>query len=138
MNYANPYGAARQYANVGAEAVVADADPHRLIQLLFENARGRIAAAKGHMQRGEVSMKGEAIGRAIGIVEGLRDALNMDAGGEVARNLDELYEYAAQRLLEGNLRNDVACLDEIAALLVEIQGAWEAIAPRPATPGHAP
>ena len=86
----------------------------------------------------EVSMKGEAIGRAIGIVEGLRDALNMDAGGEVARNLDELYEYAAQRLLEGNLRNDVACLDEIAALLVEIQGAWEAIAPRPATPGHAP
>lgn len=129
MLHAHTYGATRSYAAVGAETSVTDADPHRLVRLLLEGALGRIAAAKGHMQRGEIAQKGECIGKAIGIVQGLQASLNREEGGEIAANLATLYDYTALRLLEANVHNDPARLDEVARLLGEIKTAWEAIAP---------
>lgn len=129
MSHASTYGAAQRYANVGAEAAVTDANPHHLVMLLLGGALDRIAAAKGHVQRGEVAQKGECIGKAIGIVSGLRASLDKEKGGEVAANLDALYDYTALRLLEANAHNDPARLDEVASLLGEIKSAWEAIAP---------
>lgn len=130
MNLARAYGAMQQYQNVGAQAAVTDADPHHLIQLLLQGVLDRIAAAKGHMQRGEVAPKAECIGKAINIVGGLRGSLNLEAGGEIARNLVTLYDYVELRLLEANLKNDVAQLDEAGRLLGEIKSAWDAIAPQ--------
>jgi flagellar protein FliS len=132
MNFARAHGAAHAYQNVGAEAAVTDADPHRLIQLLLQGALDRLASAKGHMLRGELAPKGEAVGKVMNIIGGLRGALNHEQGGEIARNLQALYDYAELRLLEANLHNDAARLDEVARLLGEIKGAWEAIAPRAA------
>lgn len=129
MRHARAYGAMQSYAAVGAETSVTDADPHRLIRLLLDGALTRVAAAKGHMQRGEVADKGECIGKAIGIIDGLRASLNHEQGGEIASNLDALYDYAELRLLEANIHNDPARLDEVAKLLGEIKSAWEAIAP---------
>jgi flagellar protein FliS len=130
MNIAKAYGAMQSYQNVGAEAAVTDADPHRLIQLLLQGALDRIATAKGHMQRAEVGPKGECISKAISIIDGLRASLNFEQGGEIARNLGDLYDYMEHGLLESNLRNDPAKLDEVAKLLGEIRGAWEAIGPQ--------
>jgi flagellar protein FliS len=129
MTMTNPraYGAAHCYSQVGSEAAVTDADPHHLIKLLLDGALSRIAAAKGHMQRGEVGPKGECIGKAIAIVDGLRAALDHAKGGEIARNLGDLYDYMEHGLLEANLRNDLARLDEVARLLGEIRDAWAAI-----------
>jgi flagellar secretion chaperone FliS len=129
MSYARAYSAAQQYGAVGTEAAVAEADPHRLIQLLLEGALVRIVAAKDHMQHGEVARKGECIGQAMSIMDGLRASLNAEEGGEIARNLDNLYEYMSHRLLEANVKNDVACLDEVTRLVGEIKGAWASIAP---------
>lgn len=130
MNLAKAYGAMQQYQSVGAEAAVTDADPHHLIQLLLLGALDRIAAARGHMQRGDVGPKGECVSRAINIVGGLRGSLNREAGGEIAANLETLYDYIELRLLEGNVRNDADALDEAARLLTEIKSAWDAIAPQ--------
>jgi flagellar protein FliS len=77
--------------------------------------------------RSETAQKGEIIGQAISIVGGLRSSLDMTAGGEIAANLDSLYEYIERRLLESNLNNDVAILDEVASLLREVKTAWESI-----------
>lgn len=132
MMQARSYGAMRSYADVGAETSVIDADPHHLICLLLDGALGRIAAARGHMQRGEVAQKCEGISKAIGIVVGLRASLNLEQGGEIARNLEALYDYVELRLLEANLKNDADRLDEVMKLLGEVKGAWDAIAPRPA------
>ena len=130
MNFAKAHGAAYAYQNVGAEAAVTDADPHRLIQLLLQGALDRLASAKGHMLRGELAPKGEAVSKAINIIGGLRGALNIEQGGDIAQNLQALYDYAERRLLEANAHNDSARLDEVARLLGEIKGAWESIAPR--------
>jgi flagellar protein FliS len=129
MSYARNHGALRRYSDVHAQASVTDANPHHLIQLLLDAALDSIAMAKGHMQRAEVAAKGSALGRAISIMDGLRASLDHEKGGEVAQNLEGLYEYAEHRLLQANLDNDPARLDEVAKLLGEIRSAWAAIAP---------
>jgi flagellar protein FliS len=119
--------AMQQYNAVATDAAVNYASPYRLIQMLFEAALGRIAAARGHMERGEIAAKGVAIGKAISIVAGLRKSLNHEAGGEIAANLERLYDYYERRLLEANTSNDPRLLDEVTRLLGEIKSAWDQI-----------
>lgn len=116
----------KQYQSVSTETSIMDADPHRLIQLLFEGALARISTAKGHMERKEYDRKSEMINSAIDIVGGLQESLNMDAG-ELATNLERLYDYMIRRLFEANARNDVAILEEVANLLIEVKTSWDAI-----------
>lgn len=118
--------AAKQYQSVNTETSIMDADPHRLIQLLLEGALARIAKAIGCVQRGESEEKNNSINRAIAIIGGLRDSLDMDQG-ELATNLERLYEYMEYRLFQANVHNDVAALEEVGRLLGEIKSAWESI-----------
>ncbi|QIB52807.1 flagellar export chaperone FliS [Pseudomonas sp. OIL-1] len=123
----NAYSAMKQYQTVNVNAQVTEADPHRLIQMLFEGGLQRIAQAKGAMQYGNVALKGELIGKSIGIVSGLRESLDTKKGGEMAANLDNLYAFMIQRLSQANLKNDPAVLDEVANLLREIKEGWDTI-----------
>lgn len=119
--------ALQQYQQMGMQSQVADANPHRLVRLMLDGALARIAAARGAMEAREVPKKGELIGKAIGLVEGLRVSLDADRGGELAENLEALYDYMTRRLLEANVRNDTAILDEVSSLLREIRDGWVAI-----------
>ncbi|WP_375739191.1 flagellar export chaperone FliS [Pseudomonas boanensis] len=121
--------ALRQYQSVDVQAQVFETTPHRLIQMLMEGGLGRLAQARGAMERGQTAQKGELIGKAIAIIGGLRDGLDHQKGGELAGNLDSLYEYMTGRLMQANLKNDLGLLDEVAGLLREIKSAWDAIAP---------
>ncbi|MBP7712425.1 MAG: flagellar export chaperone FliS [Gammaproteobacteria bacterium] len=122
--------ALRQYSSVGVRSGVEDASPHRLIQMLLEGALARIAAAIGHLDRGDVAEKGRSIGLAISIIGGLQSSLDTDRGGDVAGNLDRLYEYMARRLLEANAKSDRGALEEVHRLLSEVKGAWDSIGSR--------
>lgn len=119
--------ALNEYQQVGAHGAVQGASPYRLVQMLLQGAADRVASARGRMQRGDVAGKGEQCSRAIRILDELRDSLNMEAGGEIAANLDRLYEYMSRRIVEGNLRDDPAALDEVLRLLGEIRSAWDGI-----------
>ena len=127
MNYSQNSKGASQYKQVGAQSGVESATPHRLIQMLLEGALEKINLAKGYMQRGDTAMKGTHISWAISIIDGLRMSLDKDAGGEIAANLDSLYDYMGRRLVEANLRNDIKMLDEVSGLLIEIKSAWDVI-----------
>lgn len=119
-----------QYRAVNAYGAAAG-DRLQLVMRMLDGAIDRIATARGHMERREVAAKGEAIGKAIGLVDGLRAALDADRGGEVARNLAALYDYVMRRLVEANLHDDPRRLDEAAGLLDEIRAGWEAIVRNP-------
>ncbi|ARU89177.1 flagellar export chaperone FliS [Pseudomonas sp. M30-35] len=119
--------AMKQYQAVNTQAQAVDASPHRLIQMLMEGGLTRIAQARGAMERGQVALKGELIGKAIAIVGGLRDGLDLQQGGELAANLDSLYEYMSARLFEANVKNQVEPLEEVAGLLRNIKSGWDAI-----------
>lgn len=127
MNYSQNFKGASQYKQVGAQTSVESATPHRLIQMLLEGALEKINLARGYMQRGETAMKGTHISWAISIIDGLRMSLDKEAGGEIAANLDALYDYMGRRLVEANLHNDEAILNEVSGLLIEIKSAWDAI-----------
>lgn len=128
MNYSpNKDSMLNQYRQVGTQSGVASASPHRLIQMLMEGALEKINLAKGYMQRGETALKGSHISWAISIIDGLRMSLDKEAGGEIAQNLDDLYDYMGRRLAEANLDNNEAMLDEVAGLLLEIKSAWDTV-----------
>lgn len=121
--------AMQQYQRVGVQSEVFEASPHRLIQMLMQGGLERIAQAKGAIERGLLSERGELIGKAVSIVGGLREPLDHQVGGELSKNLDSLYEYMMRRLVEANRENDATKLDEVATLLREIKSGWDAIAP---------
>ncbi len=116
-----------EYSSVGVQSGIEEASPHRLIQMLLDGALARIASARGFMARGEAAKKGEHLGRAISIIEGLRVSLDRQQGGALATNLDNLYEYMGRRLVEANLNNEVAILTEVHGLLQEIKSGWDAL-----------
>lgn len=122
---------ANAYSNVGVETGIAAASPHKLIVMLFEGAMAAVATAIPQMQAGDIPAKGASISKAISIIDnGLRASLNKNTGGEVALNLDALYEYMSNRLLIANLKNQPAILEEVYQLLKGLKDSWEAIAPQ--------
>lgn len=123
----NAMAALRQYQTVNVHAQVGEASPHRLIQMLMDGGLSRMAQARGAMTRGEVALKGELIGKTIGIIGGLREGLDLKKGGELAENLDRLYVYMTTRLCEANAKNDVAILEETMGLLRDVKAGWDAI-----------
>ena len=133
MSFITTKNSVNHYSNVDSYTGVTDADPHQLVQMLLDGALGKIAIVKGLMVREDIAKKGEVIGQAVSIIGGLRSSLDLSAGGELAANLDDLYEYIERRLLQANLKNDVTILDEVSTLLHEIKTAWESIPPESRT-----
>ena len=123
----NAISAIKQYQQVSVNSAVMGASPHRLVQMLMEGALERIAVAKVGMASNEIAIKGQNIGVAINIVGGLKGALNNEAGGEIAGNLNNLYDYMVSRLLVANSQNDESILDEVSGLMVEIKMGWDAM-----------
>ncbi len=125
----NPMLALRQYQKVGAQAQTSEASPHRLVQMLMEGGLDRIAQAKGAIERKDIAAKCVAIGKAIDIVGGLREGLDLENSAESLADLDSLYAYMMTSLLQANLKSDIGTLDEVAGLLATVKEGWDAIAP---------
>lgn len=130
---------ASAYAKVGTESGAMSASPHQLITMLFDGAKTAITIARHHMKNKEIVAKGNAISKAINIVEnGLKVSLDAEAGGkagaELVANLSALYDYITQRLMYANLRNDSTLLDEVDRLLDSISSAWREIDPQKSSP----
>lgn len=119
--------ALRQYQTVDLQSQVHQASPHRLIQMLMEGALARMQQAKGAMERGQLGLKAQAIVKAGSIISSLRNSLNMEAGGELAERYSALYGYMQVGLLEANLHNDQAKLEEVCDLLRVIKSGWDGI-----------
>ncbi len=125
----NAYGA-QVYRKVGVDSGVAAADSHRLVLMLFDGAIEAVRLSRAHVAAGQVADKGRALGKAVRIVEeGLKASLDRNAGGALAQQLARLYDYVNMRLLQANLRNDRAALDEVERLLGELRSAWSQIDP---------
>jgi len=112
------------YRSTAVHSGVDAANPHRLVVMLMDGALERIAAASGLMKHGGGVEKAQLLNRAVAIIDELRNSLNFKAGGELATNLDSLYEYMCQRIMQANASNKPEWLDEVSRLLTEIRSAW--------------
>lgn len=118
------------YAQVGVESAVMSASPHQLVVLLFDGALSAMKKAAILIEQGDIPGKGQALTKAINIINnGLRAGLDHEVGGELTANLDSLYDYMTRRLLQANLHNDLAAIDEVNLLLSNIADAWKEIGP---------
>ena len=116
------------YANVGLETGVVDASPLKLTVMLYEGAITACIQAQQAIQQGDIHKKGQSLTKAISIIDnGLRSSLDKRAGGQIAANLNELYQYMARTLMQANLRQDAKKINEIQQLLMELKTAWEAL-----------
>lgn len=131
MTYSMPRGpranrSVQAYANIGLETEVLSASPERLITLLYDGALAAIAKARLFMESNNAQGRGMALSKAIDIVEsGLKAALNMEAGGELAKNLSGTYDLIISHLLLANLNNDKEKLGLAETMLREIANAWK-------------
>ena len=112
------------YGDVKVTTGVAGADNIHLIQMLFDGLIESLATAKGHIERGSIGEKSKSLARAGRIVVGLQGALDFEKGGDIARNLNDLYSYVTRRLFHVNANNDLEALQEVHNLMNEIRSAW--------------
>jgi flagellar secretion chaperone FliS len=112
------------YRSTSVHAGLEASDPHRLIVMMMDGALERIATARGLMSHGPSADKAQLLHRAVAIIDELRNSLNFKAGGDIANNLDALYEYMCKRIMQANAANKPEWLDEVSRLLGEIRSAW--------------
>jgi flagellar protein FliS len=120
--------AIKAYATIGVETGVVAASPHQLIMMLYDGAITAVAATQQHMRLKNTEDKGQAASKAISIIrDGLGASLQQSAGGDVAKNLSDLYQYMEHRLFQANLKNDSEGLEEVRLLLLQLRSAWQSM-----------
>ncbi|CUU24440.1 flagella export chaperone FliS [Duffyella gerundensis] len=121
----NQSGAAA-YARVGLESAVMSADHDQLVTMLFDGALSALVRARLFMLENDIQQKGAALTKAINIIEnGLKHGLEENSGDELTDNMMALYAYMVRRLLQANLHNDTAAVEEVEGLLRNIADAWK-------------
>jgi flagellar protein FliS len=128
--FAPARSAAASYHTLDVQTRVDGADPHRLVEMLYDGAIIQVAKARHALAHQDIAEKCESTSRAIRIVdEGLKAALDARAG-DVAANLDALYDYVSRILVRANLKNDDTLYAEAEKLLGELRSAWRDIGPK--------
>jgi len=118
------------YADMALTTRVLGASPAQLISLLFEGALAALARAHVHMEQGQVGPRGQAISKAIEIIDaGLKSSLNpapgSRAGSELVRQLAHSYELIIAHLLHANLHADMARLELAQNMLALLADGWQ-------------
>ncbi len=116
--------AMKQYKSVDLRAAVETASPKELISMLVDGALTAMAKAMGAIERKDISMRTEQLNKANDIILGLKDFLDHEKGGEIAANLDALYDYMVRTLIQANRNNDEAKVQEIMSLMLQIKSGW--------------
>jgi len=116
----------RQYQNTNLSQVE-NADPHALISLIMQHILGNLAAAKGAIDRKDITAKNKTLNKVIGLIGELQDSLDMEKGGELSVNLYNLYNYMISQVSKANIKNITEPLTEVSNLITEIKSGWDGI-----------
>jgi len=114
----------KQY-EVYKDTEIQTADQGKLILMLYDGAIRFLNIAIDNMDFRKYDIVNNNIIKAQDIITELMLSLNMDQGGEIAKNLFNIYAYMKKRLLEGNIRKDPAILQEVVKHLTTLRSAWE-------------
>ncbi|MGR6862145.1 flagellar export chaperone FliS [uncultured Aliivibrio sp.] len=120
-------GSLQAYKKVSIDSQLSAASPHKVIQMLMAGAIERLIQGKAAMQQGNTAVKGERLGKALDIVISLRTCLSMDDGGDIASNLDSLYDFMIRQISQANQNNESQPIDDVVEMLREIKSAWDQI-----------
>jgi flagellar protein FliS len=110
---------------------ITTSDPVRLVIMCYEGAIDSLKLAKEKIKEKDYEKKAKAIIKAQDIIEELICSLDFEKGGEIANNLESLYNYMLRRILQGDLNKDVGPIDEVIGMFSELLSAWQEVSSRP-------
>lgn len=120
--------AASAYQRISVETAVREATPHQLVNMMLEGLLNSVGAARAALKRGDIAGKGKQVIKAVRILdEGLKPALDLAKGGDIAANLNGLYGYCTLRLTEANFRNDDVALADVIRVIEPLADGWRQI-----------
>jgi len=100
------------------------ASPHKLIWLLYDGAINNLRRAQAAIDQSESNEANRFILKAQDIIYELMSCLNEEQGGEIARNLREIYFYCVNQLIQANIRKEKALLQEVEGYIDSLRSAW--------------
>lgn len=106
------------------------ASPHRLTLMLYNGAIQFTGNAKSAIEEKDIVKTNNYVQKVQNIIYELISSLNIKQGGQLAENLQSLYLYMIDRLMEANIKKQTAPLDEVIGMLQELKSAWEEIGKR--------
>ncbi|MTD32866.1 flagellar export chaperone FliS [Paludibacterium denitrificans] len=117
----------KAYEDDALKAAVYGASPVGLVVMLYEGAIKAIIQAGIALQSQNFHEKARLTSKAIDIIDGLRESLDLEQGSEAAVNLNDLYLYMKSRLVVANLKNDLDIFLEVRGLLETLLPAWQQV-----------
>lgn len=124
----NPYS---QYQ----KTQVTTASREKVLLMLYEGAIRFTKHAHAAMKQGKIADKGKYISKATAILSELMATLDFKAGGQLAIDLENLYVFMIDKLIEGNIKNDPECLANVEQLLMTLYDAWKDVVENPRADG---
>lgn len=116
----NPYG-----ANHYKEMSIKTAGRGQLLIMLYEGAIKNVKKAADAIDKKDIQAKGIAIGKAHDIVNELVNTLNFEVGGNIARDLERLYNYIIEQLVKANFENSKERLAEAQKIMETLLSGWK-------------
>ncbi len=116
------------YKTLEIESKVAQASPHQLVQMLFDEAHTALSRARAmHDEKGAIDENHEHVRKAMDIISYLHQSLSLEVDTDLPHNLASLYEYMVRQLLSYRMHNTPGLLTEVDALLETLSSAWRTI-----------
>ena len=125
-----------QYQSINTQSNVLDADGHQLITLLFDKIQESLLIAKASIENNVYDKKSTALNKAIEILGGLREFLDLEKGGDIALKLEQLYEWSERTLFAANVANSIEKIEQVEAVIKEIKEGWVGIKDHANTPAE--
>ena len=123
----NAIAALSQYGKIKNDTQTSYASPHQLMLMLFDGAIEAMSFTIGAIQNNNLELRSKQSTRSITIINGMRECLDMETGGELADNLYSLYQYMTKELFKASYKNDAETIQNIQTMLKDIRGSWEKI-----------
>jgi flagellar protein FliS len=111
---------------------VQSASPLELVVMLYDGALASMHVARAAIERRDIPARRDALAKVLAIVNELQSTLNLEQGGAVAAELDDLYAFVNARLLLAASQNAVAPLDDAIRVFAPLRDAWATVASQPA------
>lgn len=119
-----------QYQQLGVETALANASPHRLIQMLYEGLLSNLSLLRGALSNQQHEQAAVHLKKCSNILVGLEEGLDFEKGGDIAVNLRELYDYMQRELIGLQVSASDERVERLIALVIEIKSAWDVIQPK--------